>query len=449
MKATFTEWSQIHWSVLALVLATQLLIWIAFSTVTPFHKGVPFVILGCLCFMSFLLLAMKIDMVYTTLKERPEIWASPEKSRYDQAEDDKHIAHVAEEHDRLGGKDPIQEFEIEMDLLENEDHHSRDFHLRVHESSSDSETDTDHHRNTRKRDAYRRRTSKPAFAHYSSSSSDSPDSSASWVSTWSSSSSWVSIRDPNDPENTIKRQHHHHHHHHHHHAHHSQHHHQSDLQWVSGFLIPLIRCKFTKQDVVDYFTRSPHQKEFWLGSPGLYLYLCHLSTFWQATVIGLLFGAAFRFLTIPWYCILIVAILSLINLLVFFPHIVYQYSFCMNVGEYSKHEFIREVGERPSRKSKETKEATYSSEYNSDMNDSSTPSTPLSSRRTSPRTTPRTLAYNSMSDLRDKQEENLQKILPTHPRIKQIGRLKEDSLATLVNQTPEHTAYSTSTSSSE
>ena len=435
MKGTFTEWAQIHWSVLAFVLVAQLAIWMAFATVLPKQNGIPYIVLTIICSMSFFVLHMKIEMVYTYLRDHPEIWILPDSNRYEIERESFDNALDREDSEMesfprgLNGRGDNLECEINLASQS-----APDFHLRVHESSSDSESDSAEHRNERKQHDLHRKQTKPAFAHYSS-SSDSPFSTSSWVSTWSSISSWES-----DGENK-RHYHHHHHHHHHHQAHHKKHHHQSDLLWISGCLIPFLCCKIGPRDVKTYFTPTLHQRNFWLGSPGFFLYLCHLSTFWQATVIALIIGSLFGFLTIPVYFKVIAIILSLINLLYFFPFIVYRYSFCMNVGEFSKQEFVREVHEkpnRPSRKTKETKEKNIS--RSNSMNSQN--SQDLNRSSSSPR------SNISMSELRENQDENLKKILPAHPRLRRLqdlSRPREDSLGTLVNATPP--SYSSSSSS--
>jgi len=430
MKATFTEWAQIHWSVLALVLVAQLAIWMAFSTFIHHNNGIPYIILASLCFLCFLVLHLKIDMIYTTLRDMPQIWGEPEKSRYEEAEEAKEAGDLDSEIDGDMGS-----YEIEMASYQdssedpyNVAHKDSEFHVRVHASSSESESDSAQHRNKRKQQNYHRRASKPAFAHYSS-SSDSPNSTASWVSTWSSSSSWESVVEIADEDGTginRRRHHHHHHHHHHHQTHHTKHQHQSDLSCISGCLIPLICCRIHPSDIRNYFAPSQHEKIFWFGSPGFFLYLCHLSTFWQATVIALIIGSLFGFLEVYFVYKIFAILLSCINLCYFIPFIVYHYSFCMNVGEFSRHEFIREVYEKPNRKSRQTK-VKREAEMDSDSD--------MSEEYNRSSSSPRSVIV--MNELRKNQEQNLKKILPPHPRIRKLAGLeREDSLATLVATPP-------------
>merc|ERR1712137_1291504 len=382
MKGTFTEWAQIHWSVLAFVLLFQLAIWMAFVTVLPYHKGIPYTVLAVLCFMSFFILWMKIDMVYMTLKEKPEIWDLP-RSRYAEMEEEEEARHDGPKPNSLPDEGS---YEIEMD---EDPSHKSDFHLRVHDSSSDDDTDSTKHRNHRRKVTHTRRAHKPAFAHYSSSSDSSVISEASWVSTWES----------------------------------------SDLQWISGCLIPFLTCRLFPSDIKRYLTPTPHQNLFWFGSPGFFLYLCHLTTFWQAIVLALVIGSFCGFLEIHWGYWIAPSLLSLINLLFFVPLIVYHYSFCMNVGEFTKFEFIKQVNSK-ARHERATKQRAHGNDDSeSDLSDLSM------NGSTSP--SPR-----SIHELWREEDEKMGRSLPPHPRHSLITRhqrpttLAEESLTNLVMNTP-------------
>ena len=139
-------------------------------------------------------------------------------------------------------------------------------------------------------------------------------------------------------------------------------------------------------------------------------------------------------------------LMSLVSLLFFIPSILYHYSFCMNVGEFTKAEFIQQVTDavRPTRKTKEIKQRIDLSSDTSgrfsnsrDLSSTSSRSSSSGSRRSS----------RSMSEIRKHQDENLKKILPAHPRTQALRQVTDERHDSLHNLFVSRTAYSSSSSS--
>mmetsp|Transcript_12586 Transcript_12586/g.50339 ORF Transcript_12586/g.50339 Transcript_12586/m.50339 type:complete len:539 (+) Transcript_12586:2-1618(+) len=277
------------------------------------------------------------------------------------------------------------------------------------------------------------------------------NSSESWVSTWSSSweSTWTSVSGSSSEDETIPSRpgtpaleappskgsghtpkrpdgtsaHHHHHHHihrhtHHHHIHHTtnKHHQQSDLVWLTKLLIPLLCCRLNprKELVKWHRSRTEHEKLFWFSSPQFFLYLCQITLFWQACLIALTVGAIFRFLTISWYYIPFAIAILVINLCYFMPTIVYMYSICTNIGQYTKMEFIHQVHAKPGRKTRATKQQHMKPVRRPNRRHRAPANEPPAGSGSDSGGSTR--STRSMKELRAAQDELLAKELPPHPR---------------------------------
>jgi hypothetical protein len=142
-------------------------------------------------------------------------------------------------------------------------------------------------------------------------------------------------------------------HHHHHHVHHHHHHAplpdpyvQSDLLWIIG-TYRLLTLQYSLYDLINYFrTSTPHQKLFLLSSPRLFLYILQFAQFFQITWCAVIIATWAEIVSMPWYYQPFVVIAAALTLGVLFPVVVYKYAVVMNIGEYTKFNFIQEINNK-------------------------------------------------------------------------------------------------------
>jgi len=165
-------------------------------------------------------------------------------------------------------------------------------------------------------------------------------------------------------------------HHHHHHVHH--HHHgtpgarshratqgvvQSDLLWLLG-IYRLVTLQLSIYDVINYFRdATPHQQLFFLSSPRLFLYLVQFCQFFQVTMCAVMIATWAGIVSVAWYYQIFVVIAAVINIFLIFPLIIYMYSIVMNVGEYSRYDFIHELNLKAIHRGKMKREPSTLSDF--------------------------------------------------------------------------------------